>query len=194
MQTRLVRFALMGCLLTLGIGWRGAWSDDPQANDRPASSTGSAASAHATTANADSAQVILARERAKLMYEMSSATLEVMHQHYFHVNKAVLPARAMEDVFSEVNQQTRIKARWIAVNTKAMSVHHEPKTDFEKKAASEIAAGKSSYEAIEGGQLLRAGVIPLTAGCVNCHSGGFTGTQPKSPRFAALVVSVPLAE
>lgn len=189
MKTRLVRFAVAGCLLTLGIGWRGAWSDDSAANARP-----SAAPGGGVASNADSPRVALARERAKLMYEMSAATLEVMHQHYFHVNKAVLPARAMEDVFAEVNQQTKIKARWIAVNTKAMSVHHEPKTDFEKKAASEIASGKTSYEAIEGDQLLRAGVIPLTAGCVNCHSGGFTGTQPKSPRFAALVVTVPLVE
>ena len=44
--------------------------------------------------------VAVARDRAKLMHEIYSATLEVMHDRYFHADRAVVPARAMEDVFS----------------------------------------------------------------------------------------------
>lgn len=137
--------------------------------------------------------VATARDQAKLMHEVYAATLEVMHQHYFDVNKSVLPARAMEDVFAEMARQSNLKARWIAVNTKAMSVHHEPKTDFEKKAASEIASGKEMYEQVENGVYHRAGVIPLTAGCISCHAGFFM-TPPKTPRYAGLVISVPVQE
>lgn len=133
-----------------------------------------------------------ARDRAKLMHRIYSATLDVMHHHYFDVNKAVLPARAMEDVFDELARQSNIKARWIAVNTKAMSVPHEPKSDFEREAAQAIASGKESFERVEGGVYHRAGVIPLTAGCINCHANAFAN-PPKTPRYAGLVISVPLA-
>ncbi len=115
-----------------------------------------------------------ARERAKLMHHIYAATLDVMHRHFFRRDQPVLPARALEDVFAEMDRQTDIKARWISVNTKAMSIHHEPKNEFEKNAARAIAAGKGEFELVENGFYHRAGAIPLGAGCVSCHTGFFS--------------------
>lgn len=65
----------------------------------------------------------------------------MIHRHDFRRELSVLPARAMEDIVEEMAGESSIQTRWISVNTKAMSIHHEPETDFEKQAAKEIAAG-----------------------------------------------------
>jgi hypothetical protein len=134
-----------------------------------------------------------ARKQARLMHGIYSATLDVMHHHYFHENKAILPARAMEDIFAELAEESKIKANWISVNTAAMSVHHEPKTDFEIKAAVELRTGKDAYEAVEKGYYYRAAPIALGAGCVSCHTGFFS-PPGKTPRMAGLVIGIPVSE
>lgn len=132
-----------------------------------------------------------ARQQAKLMHNIYASTLDTMHHHFFRRDRAVLPARALEDVFADMEKQSNVKARWISVNTKAMSIHHEPKTEFEKKAAAAIADGKDMFEQVEGGFYHRAGAIPLGSGCVSCHTAFFSKV-PNSPRFAGLVISVPV--
>jgi hypothetical protein len=134
-----------------------------------------------------------ARDRARLLHSVYAATLDVMHERYFREEKSIVPARALEDVFSEVARQQKVKARWISVNTRAMSINHEPKSEFEKQAAKELAAGKESYEQIEAGLYQRAAPIPLTGGCLACHTG-FFAAQPQPPRYAALVIGVPLQD
>lgn len=137
--------------------------------------------------------VTIARERATVMHEIYESTLHAMHRHYFRNGRATLPARALEDVFSEMADQTKVDAHWIAVNTKAMSIDHEPDTEFEKSAAKEIATGKDELELIEDGYYRRATAIPLGAGCVSCHNG-LLAPPPKSPRYAGLVISIPIHE
>lgn len=139
----------------------------------------------------DSITVAEARERAKLLHAVYAATLDSMHHHYFRRELPVLPARAMEDVFAALDRHARIKTGWIAVNTKAMSIDHEPKSAFEKQAAKAIAAGKGEWELVEDGVYRRASAIPLGAGCVHCHMGLFNKT-PQTQRFAGLVISIPL--
>lgn len=139
----------------------------------------------------DRVSVIVARDRAKTMQSIYSATLDMLHHRYFRNDKAVLPARAMEDVFTEIKLQSKVEAQWISVNMKAMSVDHEPKTDFEKRAAREIAAGKLEYEVVEDGYYRRAVAIPLKNGCIGCHGGMFKELS-KTPKFAGLVISVPV--
>lgn len=134
-----------------------------------------------------------AREQARLMHRIHAATLEVMHRHYFRENRPVLPARALEDVFAEIDEGTGIRTRWISVNTPAMSIQHQPKSDFEKRAAAAISSGKEEYGGVENGYYLRAGAIPLGSGCVGCHTR-FAQQQSKTPRFAALVIAIPLAK
>ncbi len=137
--------------------------------------------------------VATARDRATLLQNTYLATLHVMHERYFHDERAIVPARALEDVFAELDRQSKVKARWISVNTKPMSVGHEPKTAFEKQAAKEIDDGQESVELVADGVYQRAVAIPLTSGCVSCHTG-FFGSQPKSPRYAALVVTMPVTD
>lgn len=135
----------------------------------------------------------VARDRAKLMHTIYAATLDSLHHHFFRRDRSVLPARAMEDIFAEVDRQSKIKSRWIAVNTTAMSVNHEPKTAFEKKAAAEITAGKTEFEQVDKGYYYRAGSIPLGSGCVGCHTAFFS-KDIKTPRFAGLVIAIPVKE
>lgn len=132
-----------------------------------------------------------ARDRARLMHKIYLSTLDVMHERYFHANRAVLPARALEDVFDALEGETRMQTRWISVNTPAMSVSHEPRDDFEKRAAKAIADGRADYENVVAGEYRRAAAVPLGDGCVSCHAG-FSQAEPTSPRFAALVVRIPL--
>lgn len=142
---------------------------------------------------ADAVSLEVARDRARLLHRVYASTLDVMHDHYFHANRSVLPARAMEDVFADLADQSQIEANWISVNTPAMSVSHEPKTEFEKKAAELIAAGKPFHEQVEKGAYLRAAPIPLTGGCVGCHMGFFRDAG-QTPRFAGLVIRIPIDE
>ena len=135
--------------------------------------------------------VAAARDQAKLMHKIYASTLEVMHQHYFHKNRTMVPARAMEDVFEEMDVHSQIKARWISVNTRAMGVDHEPRSDFDRKAAAEIASGKDEYEVVTDQTYQRAGVIHLGASCVSCHTGFFT-EPAKTPRYAGLIISIPI--
>lgn len=139
------------------------------------------------------AAVVAARERAKLLHDVYTTTLDVMHHRYFRRDGPVLPARAMEDIFEEMTGLSGSYANWISVNTKAMSINHEPATDFEKKAAAELSAGKSEYEFVGKGVYRRATAIPLRSSCVGCHTKMFA-EEPKTPRFAGLVISIPLKQ
>lgn len=135
--------------------------------------------------------VAVARDRAKLMHEIYAATLDVMHDRYFHADRAVVPARAMEDVFSQLDDQTGSQANWISVNLKAMSINHEPKTEFEKRAAREIVIGETEIEEIKDGMYRRAGAIPMAGGCISCH-GGFFKEPTKAKKFTGLVITIPI--
>jgi len=147
--------------------------------------------AQAGTAAGSRIAVETARDRAENMHEVYEATLEMLHHRYFHRDRSLLPARAMEDIFADMKRRTNVEARWISINTKAMNIDHEPKSDFEKQAAKEIAAGKPAFEAVDADVFRRATAIPLKAGCVGCHAGAFAASS-KTARFAGLVVSVPL--
>ena len=133
----------------------------------------------------------VARQRAKLTHNIYSATLDAIHHRYFRDDRSTVPARAMEDVFSDIARKENIEARWIAVNAKAMSIDHRPKDEFEKRAAKEIAAGKPDYELVEKGVYRRAqGISLMNRGCLGCHLG--FAKPGKTKRFAGLVISIPV--
>lgn len=135
--------------------------------------------------------VEVARDRARMLHEVYASTLDVMHNRYFHGERAIVPARAMEDVFSQIQTVSKIEARWFAVNLKPMSVAHEARTPFEKTAASQLASGKTDVEIVEDGYYRRAVSIPLGSGCISCH-GGFLMKPSSQPKFAGLVISIPI--
>jgi hypothetical protein len=138
------------------------------------------------------AAVAAARDQAKLLHNVYSTTLDVMHHRYFRRDGPVLPARAMEDIFEEMSSISGSYANWISVNTKAMSVNHEPKTDFEKKAAVELSGGKKEFEFVGKGVYRRAAAIPLRSSCVGCHTEMFSQSV-KTGRVAGLVISIPIS-
>jgi hypothetical protein len=154
---------------------------------------GPVASASEEQAGAGAAPLASARERARTMHALYAATLEVMHDRYFHGERAMVPARALEDVFAEIARQSQVEARWISVNTKPMSLKHEPQSPFEKQAAKALATGKAEFELVDGGYYQRAGAIPLHGGCISCHSGFFS-KAPESLQFAGLIIRIPLAK
>lgn len=195
-RNTLLLLSCTGLLWMTGI-LSAAGFDESQKADQPVESAAKGEGADAgTPAAANDAKVprvsiSVARDRARLMHSIYSTTLGVMHDRYFHVDRSIVPARAMEDVFSEIEQETGSKANWIAVNLKAMSINHEPSTEFEKRAAKEIATGESEVETTEDGYYRRATAIPMTGGCISCHAGVFS--QPaKNRKFAALVISIPV--
>lgn len=173
--------------LTNGVlyGQGGQSSNAPPKAKDPQTAAGPAEAANYET------KVAAAREQAILLHRVYSATLDVLHHRYFRRDGSVLPARAMEDVFEEMVSTSGTYANWISVNTKAMNIDHEPSTDFEKKAAAEISAGKEAYELAGKAVYRRAAAIPLRSSCVGCHTKMFS-TAPTSPRFAALVITIHL--
>ena len=133
-----------------------------------------------------------ARQHAIVAQDIYSATLGMLHRRYFHNDKALLPARAMQDVFDEIENGSKVKAQWISASLKPMSIDHAPKTEFERQAAKEIAAGSPHLEIVEEGYYRRAIAIPLTGGCLGCHEGMFQNSGGK--KFAGLIVSVPIQD
>ncbi len=179
----------VACVATVfGLGLA-AFADPSPGVKAPSSDTTKTGSA--TTPDDGRISVAAARERANIMRDIYRATLHVMHERYFHNDRAIVPARAMEDVFGEIKRSTNAEARWISASLEPMSVDHKPKTDFEKQAAAAIASGKPEVEVVEDGFYRQASAIRLTSGCVNCHQGFFRNTST-SPKFAGLVISVPV--
>jgi hypothetical protein len=134
-----------------------------------------------------------AQDRAKLLHNVYSSTLDVMHHHYFREDRSAIPARVMVDIFAELEEKESIKAGWISVNAKPMSIDHKPADEFEKQAAKVLATGKEEYELIENGVYRRAGAISLmNRGCLGCHLG--FGVSAKKDRFAGLVITIPILE
>jgi hypothetical protein len=170
-------------------GLYGAWTVGvEQATERSSSQSAAAAPDRSVKASRR-VSVAVARDRAMAMHDVYIATLEAMHRHYFHENRAVLPARALEEVFAEQTERSGTHARWISVNTPAMSLSHEPKDDFEKQAAQAIASGKAVFERIQNGVLQRAGPVSLDGGCASCHLGHFAKPSSK-PLYAGLVIRI----
>ncbi|MFH1300907.1 MAG: hypothetical protein ABIK07_07570 [Planctomycetota bacterium] len=170
----------------------------PDASKSKASSEEQTVSAKQTQKKESAAKRLVtveaARERAKLTHSLYAATLDAMHHHYFFNDRANVPARVMEDMFADIARQENIKAKWIAVNAKAMSIDHEPEGEFEKQAAKEIAAGKYEYERVEKGLYRRAvGISLMNNGCLGCHLG-FGANDNKKDRFAGLVISIPVKQ
>jgi hypothetical protein len=132
-----------------------------------------------------------ARARAVLLHEAYTGTLRAMHRHYFRDDgKQPVPSRVLEEVFSDVARRWDVEARWIAVNAQVMSLGHEPKDDFEKQAARQLAAGKEHFEQVEEGVYRRAGAIALFSSCLKCHAPA--PMRPDAYRVAGLVIRVPL--
>jgi len=133
-----------------------------------------------------------ARRQAKVLHEVYVATLHTVHRTYFDEDsRDTIPARAMENVFRDVDRETGGETRWIAVNTPAMNIDHKPKAGFEKDAVRQLAKGEREFERIKDGVYQRAGAVSLFAGCTKCHLSGIR-PQQNVRSVAGLVISIPV--
>lgn len=165
------------------------------ADEKSDADVGGEQSGQETKASDNTVRIPLAaaRDRAMLMQQMYTATLDVIHDKYFHSERAIVPARALEDVFEALEQANGSSAKWISVNLKAMSINHDPTTDFEKHAARALGEGKPEYESVESGMYRRATPILLNDGCLGCHAG-FGSRPSKSQKLAGLVIAIPVLD
>lgn len=182
----------LGIIGIVGSGLTAESADEKPTTDKQ-TSTDKQTDKTVTKSRDDRVTVEVARDRAKVMEDIYKSTLDVIHHRYFHGERAAVPARAMEDVFAEMKRHSKVEARWISINTKAMSINHDPKTDFELRAVKELGDEKAEIETVEDGYYRRAGVIPLTSGCLSCHEGLFKSSS-KVQRYAGLVISIPVRE
>lgn len=133
-----------------------------------------------------------ARRQAKLLHEVYVRTLHTVHRTYFDEDsRDTIPARAMENVFRDVDRETGGQTRWIAVNTPAMNIDHKAKPGFEKDAVRQLAKGEREFERIKDGVYQRAGAVSLFAGCTKCHLSGIR-PQQNVRSVAGLVISIPV--
>lgn len=133
-----------------------------------------------------------ARGQARLLHSALHTTLLAVHRQYYREDeKLPIPSSVLDQVFEEMQQTQNIKFRWISVNAEAMNIDHEPKTEFEKRAAEVLSSGKKEYEQVEKGIYRHVGVICLPSQCLKCHMPNRRST---ATRFAGLIISLPVSE
>ena len=173
------RLAAMLLLCLLAAAWQRGIAQTPSVPPEPPPQQSSAVAA--------------AQTQADLLHQTLTATLSVIHRSYFKGGETLpVPSRALEDVFYRLKRNAKIEARWMAVNTPAMSLQHKPRNAFEKRAATALARGQRTFVQVDQGYLRRAGAITLFSSCLKCHSPAAPGKK-RNP-VAALVISVPLPE
>ncbi|MEX0818749.1 MAG: DUF3365 domain-containing protein, partial [Pirellulaceae bacterium] len=127
------------------------------------------------------ATVAEARGRARILHETIHGALQVMHRDFFREDeKLTIPSRSLEDVFRELARSFDVEVRWLAVNTEAMNVDHEPQSEFEKRAAQALASGKSEFESSDKDVYRHVGVIRLASQCLKCHVPRRTSTKDRA--------------
>jgi len=135
-------------------------------------------------------ELAVARDRAELLHDVYSSSLHVIHRRYFHAPRAMVPAKALEDVFSQLEDRRDIQAKWISASFTPMNIDHTPETEFEKMASRKLSRGTPFVEVIEDGWYRRAGSIAMNGRCVNCHAGHLQDSPAQ--RFGGLVISIPV--
>lgn len=136
--------------------------------------------------------VAQAREQARLLHDSLHSTLLIVHRKYYREDeKLPIPSSVLDDVFEDLQQNRKIRFRWLSVNAEAMNIDHEPKTEFEKRAAAALADGKPEYEQVEQGIYRHVGRICLPSQCLKCH---LPNRRSTATRFAGLMISLPVSE
>ena len=133
-----------------------------------------------------------ARGQARVLHDVLHSTLLIIHRKYYREDeKLPIPSSVLDDVFEEMQRDRNIKFRWISVNAEAMNIDHEPKTEFEKRAADVLSSGKKEFEQVENGIYHHVGTICLPSQCLKCHMPNRRSTDT---RFAGLIISLPVSE
>ncbi len=133
-----------------------------------------------------------ARREAEILHTSMHATLRVVHDRYYREDEGLpIPALIMGDVFKEIEDQERIKPRWLTVEGLAMNTDHQPQDDFETEAVKSLKSGKPFYEQSENGLYRRAAPITLSSHCLKCHMPDRKSTRD---RIAGLIIAIAVDE
>lgn len=131
-----------------------------------------------------------ARGRAQLLHEMIHATLHLVHARYYRQDEGLqLPARALKDVFAEIESTQKVQVKWLVVNATAMNVDHNAQDEFARQAVETLSAGKSSLDTCEEGVYRFAGAITLSSDCLKCH---VPNRKSVEDRTAGVLIAMPL--
>jgi hypothetical protein len=131
-----------------------------------------------------------ARKQAQVLHEAMHSTLQLVHHRYYREDEQLpLPAAVLKEIFADVEKETGVSLRWLAVEGQAMNTDHEPQNAFEIEAAKALKSGKKSHEAHEAGSYRRAGAIRLTNECLKCH---VPDRRSLEERTAGLIITIPL--
>ncbi len=133
-----------------------------------------------------------ARARATLLHEMAHGALQVMHRDFFDDEDAhSIPSASLEDVFHQMSDSHEVDLRWLVVNTDVVNVDHRARTDFERSAVKDLAAGEPFVERVTDRRYEFAAPIRLPSQCLKCH---VKDRNDNADRLAGLVISMPLQE
>ncbi|MEW4491073.1 DUF3365 domain-containing protein [Thalassoglobus sp. JC818] len=131
-----------------------------------------------------------ARRLASILFESVHGSLQVMHRDLFQEEESLqIPSRSLEDVFGVLKRKYNVQLRWLAVDTPAMNIDHEPSNDLEKEAVRVLRNPEGHFESVEGNQFHFAGRIRLSTTCLGCH---VPRRSDNDDRFAGLLMTLDL--
>jgi hypothetical protein len=124
----------------------------------------------------DPAALERTREQIKMLDDLYKNAVVAITNTYTEKQGDTPAAEVAKQVFEAMHKKGWHTARLVDVTGKPKNKENVAKTDFEKKAATEIAAGKGYLEEVgeaDGKPVLRAAtVVPaLMKQCVACHGG-----------------------
>jgi hypothetical protein len=131
-----------------------------------------------------------ARRQAEVLHTALHAALQVVHHRYYREDEGLpIPAATLKDVFAELEEEHRLKLRWLAVEGQAMNTDHKPRDAFEREAVEALKSGSRQFERAENGVYRRAGSITLGNHCLKCHVPNRKSTED---RTAGLIIAIPI--
>lgn len=117
-----------------------------------------------------------ARRSVELLNDVYQVTLQEIHRRFpVDSGQPVVAALVIRDIQKRVSSRSGLQSRFLAVDLRAMNPDHAPKDAFEREAAEKLGAGARRWEAVEGGKLRVATVVPLGGTCFPCHSTSMGG-------------------
>ncbi len=131
-----------------------------------------------------------ARSRAKLLFEMTNGSLQVMHRDFFDdEDPSRIPSASLEDVFKQMKETYEVELKWLNAGTDPLNLDHLPKGEFEQRAAAAMKSGQAFVEESSEGEYRYVGSVTLRSQCLKCHVKNRTSTDD---RYAGLVIRMPL--
>jgi hypothetical protein len=121
-----------------------------------------------------SAEIERTRETVKMLDDLYKSAVVSITDRYVDQQSDTPAAAVAKEVFEAMHKKGWHTARLVDASGKPKNKDNLPQSDFEKKAAAEIKAGKAYYEELgekDGKPVLRAAtVVPaVMKQCVVCH-------------------------